>query len=597
MKLTIAKMKLPWMFLFLFAWTPAFGAVVDVSIQNFLFNPMNVTVNVGDTVRWTNNGTTFHTSTSTVAPGSCLEGGSDPWDSDYLAPGEVFQRTFNIPGTYPYKCIPHCAPPMNMRGTVTVIGPDFSLSCNPILVSGLPGDIATGTCTVSSIMGFSNSVDLSCAGLPTGATCGFVPDPVTPPANGDIDSMLTVTIDSAIPTGTYDFQVTGSGPNFSRSFAMVLAVSDFTVSSSPSSLIAQPGGNASSTTTVTSVQSFNGAVDLACMGLPIGATCNFSPSTVTPPPNGSIDSALTVTVGGGVAEGNYPFQISGTSSGQSRVFDMTLTVTTAQDFSISCNPTSIEVPLGGSGTSLCTITSINSYNASVSFTCSNLPANVTCSFNPNPVTPPANGTAQSTLTINVGPNAVFGTYIIQVDATDGTLSHSAGITLHVAPLFIDDFEDGDASDWTFLKGNWSVISGDLVGTYDRKATALAPFIMPINATIEADIEPGFEVGGRITLIGWQVNKKNTVDLILNEFANKVVLKHKVNGQTILKTKGIHPIIPNMNHHVQITYTGTAFIVSIDGTQVISINGQAPFSGTPGFKVKGTTGTFGKIVVY
>jgi hypothetical protein len=33
--------------------------------------------------------------------------GADPWDSDYLLPGQTFEITLSVEGVYDYYCIPH----------------------------------------------------------------------------------------------------------------------------------------------------------------------------------------------------------------------------------------------------------------------------------------------------------------------------------------------------------------------------------------------------------------------------------------------------------------------------------------------------------
>jgi plastocyanin len=80
---------------------------VSVSIVDLAFSSANITVNVGDTVKWTNNGAVPHTVTSA--------GG--PLDSGQLAPGETYEFTFATAGTYDYKCLNHAS----MTGTVNVV--------------------------------------------------------------------------------------------------------------------------------------------------------------------------------------------------------------------------------------------------------------------------------------------------------------------------------------------------------------------------------------------------------------------------------------------------------------------------------------------
>lgn len=88
------------------------GSVVDVSIRDFTFTPASVTVKVGTTVRWTNNGPSAHTTTSDMGA----------WDSGVLSPNAgTFEMTFSATGTFPYHCSIH--PPSvypGFVGTITV---------------------------------------------------------------------------------------------------------------------------------------------------------------------------------------------------------------------------------------------------------------------------------------------------------------------------------------------------------------------------------------------------------------------------------------------------------------------------------------------
>lgn len=69
--------------------------IIDVEIKNYKYIPQNITVKVGQTVRWTNKDTVLHD-----VVGSGIE-------SDYLQRGEKFTYTFEEEGTYPYKCTAH----------------------------------------------------------------------------------------------------------------------------------------------------------------------------------------------------------------------------------------------------------------------------------------------------------------------------------------------------------------------------------------------------------------------------------------------------------------------------------------------------------
>src|SRR5437762_1684250 len=128
-----------------------------------------------------------------------------------------------------------------------------------------------------------------------------------------------------------DGRVAGSGnPQQDVFFAAVPAASsspDFSVSLNPASLTIPQGGSGTSTTTVTSTGGFSSPVTLACIGQPTGVTCTFVPNPVTPPPNGSRTSVLTVGVGANVPAGNYLFNVQGTSGGLTRTATLNLSVT------------------------------------------------------------------------------------------------------------------------------------------------------------------------------------------------------------------------------------------------------------------------------
>jgi hypothetical protein len=103
------------------------------------------------------------------------------------------------------------------------------------------------------------------------------------------------------------------------------------------------------------------------------------------------------------------------------------------DFSISCNPASLTIQQGSNNTSTCTVSSTNGFNSAVTLDCTSLPAGVSCSYNPNPVTPPPNGNVNSTLTVSVSGSTPTGTSTIQARGTSGALVRTFGISLTVTP--------------------------------------------------------------------------------------------------------------------------------------------------------------------
>ncbi|MBI3416852.1 MAG: TIGR03118 family protein [Verrucomicrobia bacterium] len=86
----------------------AHGATTNVVYRNFSFTPKSVTINVGDTVVWTNAGGS-HTVTGN---------GTDPFCGSIVIPVNC-SHTFTNAGTFPYHCIPHQS--FGMVGTVVVL--------------------------------------------------------------------------------------------------------------------------------------------------------------------------------------------------------------------------------------------------------------------------------------------------------------------------------------------------------------------------------------------------------------------------------------------------------------------------------------------
>ncbi|MBI4147999.1 cupredoxin family copper-binding protein [Candidatus Woesearchaeota archaeon] len=79
-----------------------------VTIQNFRFSPNIMTINVGDSITWTNQDDALHTVSTTDGPES--------FDSGNLAKGQTFRKTFTKAGSYSYQCNNH----PSMKGSITV---------------------------------------------------------------------------------------------------------------------------------------------------------------------------------------------------------------------------------------------------------------------------------------------------------------------------------------------------------------------------------------------------------------------------------------------------------------------------------------------
>jgi plastocyanin len=78
-----------------------------VLIQNFSFNPANITIKRGTKVIWINRDSTAHTATAN---------NGRSFDSGRLGPGQRFSHTFKRAGKKSYHCEIH----PDMKGSVTV---------------------------------------------------------------------------------------------------------------------------------------------------------------------------------------------------------------------------------------------------------------------------------------------------------------------------------------------------------------------------------------------------------------------------------------------------------------------------------------------
>jgi plastocyanin len=93
------------------------ASTLTVEISNFAYQPATVTIQVGDTVTWTNLDSAAHTATDTGS-GALFDG--------VMSTGESFSYTFTRAGTFDYFCTFH----PEMTGTVIVESgvPDAAMS-------------------------------------------------------------------------------------------------------------------------------------------------------------------------------------------------------------------------------------------------------------------------------------------------------------------------------------------------------------------------------------------------------------------------------------------------------------------------------------
>ena len=102
-----------WILLIALSTSSAFAASEDevlVIIQDYKFIPQDVIIKRGQTLRWENREKRqYHT--------VWFEALGEEEPEDYLFPEDSYERSFDEPGVYPYRCGPH----PEMLGSVTVV--------------------------------------------------------------------------------------------------------------------------------------------------------------------------------------------------------------------------------------------------------------------------------------------------------------------------------------------------------------------------------------------------------------------------------------------------------------------------------------------
>jgi plastocyanin len=94
------------------------GIVHTVFVEDFVFNPVDISISEGDVVRWEWTGQVAHTSTSDATTGA------DSWASGLLNTGDTYDSPVLSEGVHPYYCEPHGAPGgVGMAGTIEVLPP------------------------------------------------------------------------------------------------------------------------------------------------------------------------------------------------------------------------------------------------------------------------------------------------------------------------------------------------------------------------------------------------------------------------------------------------------------------------------------------
>ncbi len=199
------------------------------------------------------------------------------------------------------------------------------------------------------------------------------------------------------------------------------ATPDFKVNANTLILTAGSGSSQNLTLTVSSLDRFNGTVQLSLIAQNALRAGPPNPSSVGVNYTSMGEALVTFSVPFSLVEGSYGLSLRASSGALSHLLNFTITVT--GDFDISTDMSSLTVQVGGSG--IVTV-SLNSYglSGSAGFTAAASAGIFSVVFGQSQITLTPGQSAQSLVTISASNNAVPGIYRVRLTASKGSTSHS-----------------------------------------------------------------------------------------------------------------------------------------------------------------------------
>jgi hypothetical protein len=327
------------------------------------------------------------------------------------------------------------------------------------LTTPSPGGVTVAPSSVSGPVSFQvtgqgsfdDTVNLSCANLPSGATCNFLPSSsVNPTSASPVAVTLTISTTGHATAGTVPITINASvtnGPTKTQSLSLTITL-DYSLGISNPSLQAYVNSTANFNGVLTSLNGYNSRVNLSCgQGAP--PTCSAAPASVVPTAGGA---GFMVTVGSGVC-GIYNFNIVATGTdplATSHQFPVTFTSTPAQNTLINYTLEITNSPQTAAVNTIATLdgtlTGTTCYIYPVSLSCgSGGPPH--CQATPTSVTPTVSGAnftvalssnVPHTYNFNIAavgtdPNTIVHSILVAFTSTGGTSGPTSGFSITPNP--------------------------------------------------------------------------------------------------------------------------------------------------------------------
>jgi PKD repeat protein len=479
--------------------------IAAVLAVNFTISPTSA--NTGQTVSFTSTvtgGTTPFTYSWTFGDGGT---------STVANPTHVYTTASTFTVTLSVTDFSTPAQTKTATHTITVVTPppiDFRISASPTSVGPLaPGNAsdgqggtnaapnATSTITVTAVNGFTGTITLTLA--PSAGLNAFLNvSSITLTSTKTVGGALLIVNSNLV--GNYVVTITGTSGSLSHPASVSVTVVDFKVNASPLTIgPLKPSQVGSTTVTVTGLNGISTSVSVSrnpggtTGGLTL-STCALTSTTTT--------CTGTLTVSSDVA-GVYQVIVDAVSNvvenngnlGSNTVtVDHQVTVTvTVQDFAISASPTTIgpQSP-GATGTSTITVTALDGFTGTVTFSTSPSSTHLTATVAPTSVTFTSTGPTSLTATLSVSFDQL-GTYFVLVNgASTGYPSHS--VRVHVispATVLVNPLTQGLAAPGSTVSYSVNVVSMPLFAGYDVSVQTNNAVLSPNSIDTSATMVPGF----------------------------------------------------------------------------------------------------------
>jgi len=336
-------------------------------------------------------------------------------------------------------------PPNSITISLIVLAADFSISTTSNTLTINTGSNATTIINIASGSGFTGTILLSSNVSAPGLTTYINPPIVTlTTASFTASSTITVATSPSTSRGLYLVTITGVSGSVAHSVAIEVIVRSpiFAIGANPSSLYLRAGDTADSVITATSIDGFSGTITVSTtVTPPVGLEVNLT-TAIFYLPGGSVCCAgyslLVVTTTASTAPGLYLVTLTATNGTLTQIVPLNITVVLPPPptFSISPNPSFLNIQAGLSTTSTITFSAMTGFAGTISVTSTVSPIVIsgtgpTVILSSNIVTLPSGGTQTLTLQFTTDRSTPPNQYLVTIFGRSGNLTVTGTLTVQV----------------------------------------------------------------------------------------------------------------------------------------------------------------------